>query len=223
MQRLNFIIIPLFFLFASCSKQKPKGILSEKEMTGLMAEVALIDAYLNTLPIDSGRKVMPVLYANAFEKFKLDSAKFLQNLDYYLGSPVLTEKIYTDINKILTDKDQVYHREDSVRNIVVQDSIQRVMRLQRYTDMMRNMVMNVHRDSSEYNYVQYGADFLSKAELQVNAYGIQVPAVPQPVPDQSRTPQTEALQPIEERVNPMVSPKLLDTSKVKEVLRNSTN
>lgn len=182
MQRLYFTIILLFFLFSSCSKQKPKGILSEKEMTELMTEVTLIDAYLNTLPIDSGRKVMPVLYNHAFEKFKLDSVSFDQNLDYYLGSPLLTDKIYTNINTVLTEKDKLYQREDSIRNAVVQDSIQQVMRLQRYTAMMKEMIANVHRDTTSYTYVLSGTDFLTKAELHLNAYGIQVPVITPPLP-----------------------------------------
>ncbi|WP_164112136.1 MULTISPECIES: DUF4296 domain-containing protein [Sphingobacterium] len=224
MQRVNFIIILLFFLLASCGKQKPKGVLSEKDMTELMAEVSLIDAYLNTLPIDSGRKVMPVFYENAFKKFKLDSAGFIKNLDYYLGSPVLTEKIYTSIGKTLTAKDMEYHRIDSVQNAVVQDSIRNAMRLQRHTEMMKNMILNVHRDSTAYTYSQYGTDFLSKAELNLNAYGIQVPAIAPTVPTTPQrldSPQEQI--PVEERLETVAPAAMSDTSNVKKVLRKSTN
>ncbi|MDR2283746.1 MAG: DUF4296 domain-containing protein [Sphingobacterium sp.] len=216
MQRLYFTIILLFFLFSSCSKQKPKGILSEKEMTELMTEVSLIDAYLNTLPIDSGRKVMPVLYNHAFEKFKLDSVSFVQNLDYYLGSPILTEKIYTNINTVLSEKDKVYQREDSIRNAVVQDSMQKVMRLQRYTTMMKEMISNVHRDTTAYTYVLSGTDFLTKAELQLNAYGIQVPVITPPVP-------VEPLKEEEVKADTVATVEKLDTIPKKKVLRKPAN
>ncbi|TDQ79960.1 DUF4296 domain-containing protein [Sphingobacterium yanglingense] len=216
MQRLYFTIILLFFLFSSCSKQKPKGILSEKEMTELMTEVSLIDAYLNTLPIDSGRKVMPVLYNHAFEKFKLDSVSFVQNLDYYLGNPLLTEKIYTNINTALAEEDKVYQREDSIRNAVVQDSMQRVMRLQRYTAMMKEMISNVHRDTTSYTYVLSGTDFLTKAELHLNAYGIQVPVITPPLP---AVPKQEE----EVKADTAATGEKLDTIPKKKVLRKPTN
>ena len=224
MQRVNFIIIPLFFLFIACGKQKPKGILSEKDMTELMTEVSLIDAYLNTLPIDSGRKVMPLFYENAFKKFKLDSAGFIKNIDYYLGSPILTEKVYTSIGKTLTAKDMEFRRIDSIQNVVVQDSMRHAMRLQRHTEMMKNMIINVHRDSTAYTYTLYGTDFLSKAELNLNAYGIQVPAIapilPNP-PQRLDTPQEQV--PVEERLETVAPAPISDTSSVKKVLRKTTN
>ncbi|ERJ57241.1 DUF4296 domain-containing protein [Sphingobacterium paucimobilis] len=221
MQRLYFTIILLFFLFVSCSKQKPKGILSEKDMTELMTEVSLIDAYLNTLPIDSGRKVMPVLYERAFEKFKLDSTLFIHNLDYYLGNPILTEKIYTDVNTTLSKQDRMYQQEDSIRNAVVQDSIQQAMRLQRYTAMLKDMISNVHRDSTAYTYVQNGTDFLTKAELQLNAYGIQVPVITPPPPAETESDTEERVD--KESSDTTKSFEKLDTTKIKKVLRKPAN
>lgn len=224
MQRLNFTIILFFFLFVSCGKQKPKDILSEEDMTELMTEVALIDAYLNTLPIDSGRKVMPVFYANAFEKFKLDSAGFVKNLDYYLGNPVLTEKMYTAINKTLTAEDMGYRHQDSLENAIVQDSIRHAMRLQQQTQMMKDMIVNVHRDSMGYSYVTYGVDFLSKADLNLNAYGIQVPLIPSAAPSAAPVAkEVDVEAPEEQRVDTVIPAPELDTSKVKRVLRKNTN
>lgn len=224
MQRLNFTIILFFFLFASCGKQKPKGVLSEEDMTELMTEVALIDAYLNTLPIDSGRKVMPVFYRNAFDKFKLDSSSFLKNLDYYLGNPVLTEKIYTDINKSLVAKDVVYRRQDSIDNVVVQDSIRHAMRLQRDAQMMKDMIVNVHRDSMAYTYTLYGIDFLAKNDLNLNAYGIQVPVIPSVTPPVAPVGNETDVEPSAEvRLDTVMPAPELDTSKEKKVLRKNSN
>ncbi len=221
MQRLYFTIILLFFLLASCGKQKPKGVLSEKEMTDLMTQVSLIDAYLNTLPIDSGRKVMPVLYEHAFKKFNLDSVSFGKNLDYYLGSPILTEKIYTNINTVLSEKDRVYQQEDSIRNAIVQDSLQEVMRLQRYTAMVKDMISNVHRDSTSYTYVLYGVDFLNKAELQLNAYGIQVPVITPTVPEK---PKEEGVAEVEEgKSDTTKRVEEKDTTRSKKLLRKTVN
>lgn len=224
MQRVNFIIILLFFLMASCAKQKPKGILSEKDMVALMTEISLTDAYLNTLAIDSGRKVMPVLYEHAYGKFQLDSAGFVKNLDYYLGNPGLTEKVYAEVGKSLTVKDKEYQRVDSIRNVFVQDSLQQVMLLQRNTEMLRNMILNVHVDSTAYKYTSYGADFLAKAELNVNAYGIQVPVITPVVPNQPVELKDRVnAEPVEKLIDTLADKPKLDTAHLKRTLRKTTN
>src|SRR5690606_31008386 len=132
MKRLFSVLITLFFLAASCSKAKPDGILSDKKMSDLMTEVYVLDSYLNTLPIDSGRKVMPVLYQNIFNKFKIDSARFSQNLDYYYGDPIALEKLNITVKDVLSGYEKEALRTDSVEHARVRDSINRVNRLEQW-------------------------------------------------------------------------------------------
>ena len=101
MKHLVYILFTTFFLLFSCAKQTPKGILSEEEAVDLFTEVSLVDAYLNTLPLDSGRKVLPVLYDNLFKQFGIDSNRFKQNVDFYYGNPLLTETVYTKVGEKL--------------------------------------------------------------------------------------------------------------------------
>lgn len=178
MQRLLFILFISFFLVVSCAKQKPSGVLSEQKMTEMLTEVSLIDAYLNTLPIDSGRKVMPVLYANLFKDFDIDSAQFKKNLDFYYGNPKLTEKIYTNVNSKLVGYEKKYQVEDSVRNAFLQDSISRVSRLQELSRKRYNLIMNFYKDTTVYTYHNNGMNFYSHTPLNLSAYGIQIPALP---------------------------------------------
>lgn len=178
MQRLLFILLSLFFFIVSCGKQKPSGVLSEHKMGELLTEVSLIDAYLNTLPIDSGRKVMPVLYGNIFKEFDIDSTQFKYNLDFYYGNPKLTEKIYTVVEGKLREYEKEYRVKDSIVNAFLQDSIRRVSRLQQLSQVRYDMAMNYYKDTSAYTYRNDGLNFLTNSELYLNAYGIQIPAVP---------------------------------------------
>lgn len=179
MQRLVYIIFISFFLLFSCAKQKPKGVLSEQKMTDLLTEVSLIDAYLNTLPIDSGRKMMPVLYSNLFEQFDIDSALYVKNMDYYYGNPILTDKIYTEIQKKLFTYEKTYRTEDSLRNIVINDSVRLASRRQRLQADQNRLIRGYYPDNRELDIRERSIAFFNDIDLQVNAYGLQIPAIPQ--------------------------------------------
>lgn len=164
-------------LFISCSKQRPNGVLSEREIVDLFTEVSLIDAYLNTLPMDSGRKVMPVLYDNLFNQFKIDSNQFKQNLDYYYGNPVLTEEIYNKVNVRLMGYEQRYREEDSVRNVFVQDSIRYITNLQQIHRDRINQILYFTQDTTEYKIREHGVSFLGRLRIDLKAYGIQTAVI----------------------------------------------
>lgn len=213
MQRLIFIISILFFLLTSCAKQKPKGILEEDKMTELMTEVSLIDGYLNTLPIDSGKRVMPVLYENLFNQFQIDSTIFLQNLHFYLGNPKLTEQIYTKVGDNLKTYENDYRIEDSVRNVFMQDSLRRVSRIQTEVSIMKNLILNFQMDSTEFKYLENANHFYNKLHLQMNVYGVQTPIIasPQVSPTAETLPtevSVEELKPVEESVVEEVIPSI---------------
>lgn len=168
MLRVKFIIISSFFLFLSCAKRAPEGILSEKKMSELLTEVAMIDGYLNTLMIDSAKKVMPVLYENAFKKFDIDSTQFKQNLTYYLGNPPLAEKVYGQVTVKLQGMERQYYKEDSIRNVFVQDSVSRAYRLQANAIRMRNALLSHHKDTLSYNYYDNSIYFKELVPLKIN-------------------------------------------------------
>lgn len=182
MKRLVYIIFSSFLIFFSCAKQKPSGVLPEDKIVDLLTEVSLIDAYIQSLPMDSGRKVLPVLYDNLFKEFDIDSVQFKKNLDFYYGNPQLTEKIYTAVGEKLMGYEKNYRLEDSVRNVFVQDSIQFISRLQNLHSDRINLTMNFSKDTTDYTYKVEGQRFLNRNNLMLNAYGIQMEAIPTTVP-----------------------------------------
>ena len=177
MKHLVYILVTTFFLLFSCAKQTPKGILSETEAVDLFTEVSLVDAYLNTLPLDSGRKVLPVLYNNLFNQFGIDSNLFKQNVEFYYGNPLLTETVYNKVGEKLMEYEKGYRFEDSIRNVFVQDSIQYISNLQRLHRERLDILTNYTKDTTSYTYKSNGVDFFEANNLNLNAYGIQVPAI----------------------------------------------
>jgi len=181
MKRLFFIIVALFFLVASCSKSKPDGILSDKKMSELMTEVYILDSYLNTLPIDSGRKVMPVLYQGIFDKYDMDSTLFEKNVAYYYGNPVELEKVNTSAKDILTKYQKESTRTDSIEQARVRDSVNTVMHLQQWASEMRELILNVHLDTTEYTFGSNNSLFFQHVPVQVFRHELIKPVPAQPV------------------------------------------
>jgi len=154
MQRL-ILCLTLFFIFTACKKQLPKGIISEKEMINLLADVHILDGYISSLPADSAKKIIDPLYNELFLKYKLDSASFGQNVDYYYSDPNLTVKTYDQVIKNLEQKERKYYLDDSVRNAHQQDSINRNMRMQAKTNALKEMIENALADTGKLTIAEY--------------------------------------------------------------------
>lgn len=134
-----YVLIPLILLLASCLEKRPEGILKEDQVTKLLTDVHMLDGYLQTLPIDSSQKVIDTLYTQLLSRYGLDSVAFERNLDYFYADPVLTEKIYGNIQKELTDAERQFNRTDSLRYAVERDSLNRIAHYQRLLDIKQNL------------------------------------------------------------------------------------
>src|SRR5690606_19731197 len=148
MKRLIFVIPVLFIAILSCTKSKPKGILYESEMADMMTEVYTVDGYLNVVDIDSARKLLPVLYQHVFDRYKIDSTQFDQNVDYYYGNPVMLEKLMTEVQKQLTEQEREARRQDSISQVQVRDSIMVVQRWRQLEQEAKDRILSVHIDTT---------------------------------------------------------------------------
>lgn len=166
MQRVLYSIIISFFLILACSKSKPSGVVSENEIRDILTEVSIVDGYLNSLPADSGKRVMPVLYDKIFKKYNLDSTSFVKNLDYYFGNPNLTEKIYTDVNKNLSKYERDFQVDDSIRMAKYQDSTQRAYFMQRVYSRIENLRFYNDSDTGYKNYYEFTRRLLSNSNVE---------------------------------------------------------
>ncbi|VTR51954.1 DUF4296 domain-containing protein [Sphingobacterium thalpophilum] len=141
MLRLILNLLAVIFLFGSCVRPEDKDIISQSKFVKALTEIQLIDSYLNILPIDSARKVMVPLYQVTFDKYGLDSLTFRKNLNYYGRDAEVMAAIYKKVEDNLTKENKFYtdierKKQDSIRtrdsilNARIQDSTNRVMRLQ---------------------------------------------------------------------------------------------
>ncbi|WP_162305027.1 DUF4296 domain-containing protein [Sphingobacterium olei] len=196
------LVLPLIatsFLVVSCKGEGTGSQLSERKMSELMTEVHLIDGYLSTLSKDSAVKVLPVMYEEIFKKYGLDSTTFAKNLSHYMGDPNLTEKIYGDVKKKLEGYNKEIMVKDSLRNAYRQDSINRVYRLQKNVDDMRNLISNVVLDTTELTYAEYTRMFYDHSDVAIQAYGVHISP---PVVKVPQTLPTDTIPPInEDRLN----------------------
>lgn len=139
MRLLIIALVSSILLLGACFNKKPSGILSEKQMTALLTEVHLLDGYLQTLQIDSAKKVMDGLYGELLAKYNLDSTSFAKNVDYYYMDPVKTEEMYDKIQQTLNSYQDTYTRHDSIRYAHERDSLNRVSRYRTRLEFQENL------------------------------------------------------------------------------------
>lgn len=144
-------------------------------MVDLMTDIHLVDGYLNTLPVDSTRKVIDGLYEKVFEKYGIDSVTFKANIAYYLGNPIESKGLYAEITKKLNAYEDDYRRADSLKNARTSDSIRVVQRYQRLKDAARKLILDVQVDTIPLTYRVSQKDFMERAGL--NAVAIYQPAL----------------------------------------------
>ena len=101
----------LFFLglllIAACSNKKvPEGIIPQKKMTSLLAEVHLIDGSLYTVSQapDTLYKHGMARYLELFKKYGTDTLQFKKSMQYYTADPDKMEAMYTQILEGMTAK-----------------------------------------------------------------------------------------------------------------------
>lgn len=143
-----------------------------------------MDAYLSTLPVDSAKKVINSYYDGIFEKYNLDSASFATNLDYYLSHPTEAEKLYDKVLVGLREEQTQINKTDSVRNVRIQDSVNRVARLQDDISYKRSLITSVYLDSTELTYQDVQRLIYTQLPIRLNVYGYDIQAAPSEVPDQ---------------------------------------
>jgi hypothetical protein len=102
--------IGLFFcalvILCSCNDNTPDGVLGEKEMTGLLADVHLANGTLLQVSAapDTLYKYGTGRYQNLFKNHHTDSAQFNKSLKYYASEPDKLLAIYDEALKILQKK-----------------------------------------------------------------------------------------------------------------------
>jgi len=159
MQRFLGILL-FFILIVGCKSDRPNYIIKEKEMTGLLRDLHLIDGYLNTLPSDSVQRISPNLIEGVYKHYNVDSAIIRESIEYYSRQPQILNRIYVNVDNQLKDmgaKAQELNRKvqreqyvrDSIRNVYVADSLSRLKNDSMRSEVMKHLLYWKNLDSTD--------------------------------------------------------------------------
>lgn len=92
----------------ACNNQpvdKPKNLISEKKMTEILYDMALLDAIRTQAPYSPDK---PSVDARQFiyQKYQVDSVQLVQSNRYYIAQVEIYKKMYDQVNERLTQEKQ---------------------------------------------------------------------------------------------------------------------
>jgi|GEM_PF-672644 len=139
MQRAVITWVVLFFCVSCGGEKIPDGVISPRQMPGVLTDMHLADGQLASLPIDSARMRRDTYYDAIFQRYHIDSVMFSRSIDFYASRPYLMNEFYQDVEKRLealnlAEQQRVQakydeqRRTDSIRNARVTDSLRRIAR-----------------------------------------------------------------------------------------------
>jgi hypothetical protein len=100
----------MLFLYAlACQQeQRPKGILSEKEMVSVLAEIYLVEEKVGRMGIarDSIDKIFYQFKNRIFSNVGVSDSVFIRSMNYYMEHPDKLEQIYTALVDTLSFRAQ---------------------------------------------------------------------------------------------------------------------
>ncbi|NQW28858.1 MAG: DUF4296 domain-containing protein [Flammeovirgaceae bacterium] len=106
---------PLYFLlftFISCNstKEVPKELLNEIEMSNVLIDVHLLESKINTLGKkgDTAFQIYDHFEKLILEKHGVDSLTYVNSLDYYMNNSAFMETVYTAIIDSLVVRQKNY-------------------------------------------------------------------------------------------------------------------
>lgn len=85
----------------------PQGILDEKQMVNVLADLSVIDGYMSTLLYtDSLRMQGKNYYSTVYKNHNTSKAVFDKSMRYYSTKPALLDSMYSEVNRKLEAKEK---------------------------------------------------------------------------------------------------------------------
>lgn len=128
MKRLLALFFLMIFLGACDSDHVPSGIIGEKEMIKILADIHLADGYSSVNYADSTGGKTRALYLSVYKKCGTDSAEVRKSVNYYMSHPdklqAMYEKINARLQELQTKEQQIEDLEFRKRDARFRDSVQ---------------------------------------------------------------------------------------------------
>jgi Domain of unknown function (DUF4296) len=123
----NLFFLGLLFIAACSSNKVPDGIIPQKEMTSLLAEVHIVDGSLYTVSQapDTLYKHGMGRYLELFKRYGTDTLQFKKSMEYYTADPDKMETMYTQILETMTAKSDSLNKVRVKVDAAKADSVQK--------------------------------------------------------------------------------------------------
>jgi hypothetical protein len=119
------IIILLLFGCAPEKPQSPRDMLSQQQMSDIIAEMHLADAIINMKNItpDSAKQAGVNLREFIYEKHHTDHKQFTESFEFYKMNPMLMDSVYAEVIIKLSDKESLFRGKAGKLPIPIADTI----------------------------------------------------------------------------------------------------
>lgn len=113
--RKVFLILVAFVSFAACNNanKPPEGILSKEKMVGILLDMHIAEAQVNTLSInrDSSRLIFHHYEQEIYEEHNVADSIYLASYNYYLGQVKDMDEIYSAVVDSLSLRERLLNTE----------------------------------------------------------------------------------------------------------------
>jgi len=101
-------LLTLLLVTTCCQPDRPKGVLTEREMVRVLTRIYLAEEKISRASIhyDSVKRILPYFREQIFEDVGVEDSVFRESWNYYLDHPDRLEAIYTALIDSLNLKEQ---------------------------------------------------------------------------------------------------------------------
>lgn len=107
MKKLPLLLLCLFSLSACNNEKLPAGVLDERKMVNVLADLSIIDGYMSTLMYSDTLRIQGKnYYATVYKNHNISKAVFDKSMKYYSTQPVLLDSMYSKVTRKLEAKEK---------------------------------------------------------------------------------------------------------------------
>lgn len=123
MKKFVSLVSLLSVVFYSCGEklmEKPENLIPKDQMVLILKDMAILNAAkITNMGVLKDHDIEPTAYI--FEKYRIDSAQFVESDRYYASLPVEYESIYTKVESLLDEQKTLMEEKKKIK-----DSLERV-------------------------------------------------------------------------------------------------
>lgn len=110
--KVLYVFIFFLFFFNSCKdKNLPKDLIEEQKMIQIMSELHTIDGYISSLSFSDSTRINGInFYNTVYKKNGVTKIQYENSLKYYSMDPVKLDSMYSNVIKLLSEKEKMLNK-----------------------------------------------------------------------------------------------------------------